>query len=144
MFYKENYATTRDLETKQIIFHDIFRRNRLTTSVSTFIYRLSYLQTFFSTFHLQIFNGKGVDRAGVPNILILFTDGLAHDFQLARTVSKELKRKGTRIVAIGAGRKAGEVFRQIKELASSKQDAHKSNFNELSGIVDDLLDVVCS
>ena len=92
----------------------------------------------------QIFNGTGVDRPGVPNILILFTDGLAHDIRLAYRQAEELKRKGTRIIAIGAGREASKVFEQIKRVASREEDAHKSNFDKLSGIVDDLLDVVCT
>ena len=80
----------------------------------------------------------------MPNILILFTDGSAHRFYLAREQAVELKRKGTRIIGIGAGRKVdNEVFKQVQEIASSKEDAHKSDFDQLSGIVDDLLDVVC-
>ena len=91
----------------------------------------------------QIFNGTGVDRPRVPNILILFTDGLAHDIRLAYHQADELKRKNTRIVVIGAGERANEVFQEIKSMATSEEDAHKSDFDQLSGIVDDLLDVVC-
>ena len=95
-------------------------------------------------FSPQIFNGEGVDRDRIPNILILFTDGLSHDIELAYLQADELKRKGTRIIVIGAGDRAIEVFAQIKSMASRKEDAHKSNFDQLSGIVDDLLDVVCT
>lgn len=91
----------------------------------------------------KIFNGTGVDRPGVPNILILFTDGLAHDIRRAYHQADELKRKNTRIVVIGAGKRANEVFEEIKSMATSEEDAHKSDFDLLSGIVDDLLDVVC-
>ncbi|CAB3999079.1 Hypothetical predicted protein [Paramuricea clavata] len=97
-----------------------------------------------STVNEQIFNGKGVDRPDVPNILILFTDGLAHDIRLAYDQAEDLKKKGTRLIVIGAGKRANEVFKQIKHMASRVKDAHKSKFDQLSGIVDDLLDVVCT
>ena len=80
----------------------------------------------------------------MPNILILFTDGSAHRFSLAKRQATELKSKGTRIIGIGAGEKVdNRVFGQIRQIVSSEKDAHKSKFDELSGIVDDLLDVVC-
>jgi lysine/ornithine N-monooxygenase len=94
-------------------------------------------------FLLQVFNGTGVDRPRVPNILILFTDGLAHDIRLAYRQASELKAKNTRIIVIGAGKRKNEVFHQINSMATSREDAHKSDFDQLSGIVDDLLDVVC-
>jgi hypothetical protein len=80
----------------------------------------------------------------VPNILILFTDGLAHDIRLAYDQAEDLKKKGTRLIVIGAGKRANEVFEQIKRMASREEDAHQSKFDQLSGIVDDLLDVVCT
>lgn len=63
--------------------------------------------------------------------------------KLAYEQAEEIKKKKTRIIVIGAGKRANEVFEQIKSMATRKEDAHKSNFDQLSGIVDDLLDVVC-
>lgn len=94
-------------------------------------------------FH-QIFTGKGGDRPDVPNILIVFTDGSAHDIHLAYTQANELKQRGTRIIGIAAGNDVERFYYQLKRLVSRTEDAHRSKFDQLSGIVDDLLDVVCT
>ena len=80
-------------------------------------------------------------------MLILFTDGQAHDFSLAKTHADEMKKRNIRIITIAAGPNAknpkSKLVEQMEALASDPLNVYKVDFSELNDIVDRLIDIGC-
>ena len=78
---------------------------------------------------------------------MLFTDGAATDFEVAKAESKKLKNNGTTIICIGAGHELMlQFFRsQLQEFASDppEQYVFTEGFEELDKIVSVLSSRTC-
>ena len=79
--------------------------------------------------------------------MILFTDGHAHDFDLAKKHADEMKKRNIKIITIAAGPDAkspkAKLAKQMEELASDPLNVYKADFSELNDIVDKLVDIDC-
>ena len=79
-------------------------------------------------------------------MLILFTDGRAHDIDVAVKHAERMRARNIRIVAIGAGEQAKnpKFVAQLESIATSQLDVYTSEFSELTDIVDRLIDIDCA
>lgn len=97
---------------------------------------------------LQIFNHRNGDRPDVADVLIIFTDGEAHDFEIAKKHAQEMKKRNIRIITIAAGPDAknpkAALVKQMEALASDPLSVYNVDFSELNDIVDRLIDIDCS
>ena len=95
----------------------------------------------------EVFSPSKGDRPEVRNVLMLFTDGAATDFEVAKAESKKLKDNGTTIICIGAGHELMlQFFRsQLQEFASDppEQYVFTEGFEELDKIVSVLSSRTC-
>ena len=95
----------------------------------------------------KVFTPEHDDRPNVPDYLIIFTDGRATDRREAFKISKKLKGKGVKIVAIGAGENKFAFLGQLEEMASSPSDVWMADFHNLNDIVavivKDIVNEVC-
>jgi hypothetical protein len=80
-------------------------------------------------------------------VLILFTDGQAHDFSIARKHAVLMKKRNIRIITIAAGPDAknpkAKLVEQMEALATDPLNVYKVDFSELNDIVDRLIDIDC-
>lgn len=94
---------------------------------------------------MQVFTGQNGDRPGIPDIAMIFTDGNAHDFRIAREQAKILKEKGVLVITIGAGTK--ESLRSFKQelidMASSPEYALTVNFEQLEYFAEKAFPLFC-
>ena len=93
-----------------------------------------------------MFNGHGGDRPGVKDVLILFTDGNAHDLQTALMEAKLLKEAGVRVITIGAGVKSAvkRFESELKQMASDPEtDMMMVDFEDLSGFANEAFPLIC-
>ena len=76
--------------------------------------------------------GSNNDRLEAENVLLVYTDGVFHDEQLARRQIEELKRRGVRVVIIGLGRQSRRPRAKImlESLASTRSDVYLVNLDE--------------
>ncbi|XP_028415528.1 collagen alpha-6(VI) chain-like isoform X2 [Dendronephthya gigantea] len=95
-----------------------------------------------------IFNHRNGDRPDVADVLIIFTDGEAHDFEVAKKHAQEMKKRNIRIITIAAGPDAknpkAALVKQMEALASDPLNVYTVDFSELNDIVDRLIDIDCS
>ncbi|CAB3978244.1 Hypothetical predicted protein [Paramuricea clavata] len=93
----------------------------------------------------EIFTGRNGDRPGISDIVILFTDGNAHDLSKAREQSKILREKGILVITIGAGTKESlRTFKQeLIDMASSPEYAMTVNFEQLEFFAEKAFPLVC-
>ena len=66
--------------------------------------RRTYINRGLQKVRTRVFQRSTGDRAGVPNTLILLTDGKSRLYSQARGEALRLKRQGVRIVSIGIGK----------------------------------------
>ena len=94
---------------------------------------------------MQVFTGQNGDRPGISDIAMIFTDGNAHDFRIARKQAKILKEKGVLVITIGAGTK--ESLRSFKQelidMASSPEYALTVNFEQLEYFAEKVFPLFC-
>ena len=78
-------------------------------------------------------------------MLVLFSDGKAHDQSKAVRVAREMKAKGVTIlsVAIGKGQTVNKLMEQLQQISSKKEYTFKSNVNALATIEDSLVKDMC-
>ena len=78
-------------------------------------------------------------------MLVLFSDGEAHDQSKAVRVAREMKAKGVAIlsVAIGKGQTVNKLMEQLQQISSKKEYTFKSNFNALATIEGSLVKDMC-
>ena len=91
-------------------------------------------------------NHEGGDRPGVDDVLILFTDGYAHDLRLALTEAELLKKNGVRIITIAAGEKDNiDHFRKELQIMASDPvtDALTVDFKDISNFANEVIPVIC-
>lgn len=112
-------------------------------------YDLGDLDTFFyNIFFLsfsQVFTKTHGDRPDVPDILILFTDGNAHDKKLAQTQADFLKKKGVLVITIGAGSKSSlRIFRQeLTKISSGPEYSLLVDFENIQYFAEKVFPIVC-
>lgn len=100
-----------------------------------------------ASFFLKIFNHRNGDRPDAADVLILFTDGRAHDFKLAKKHAARMKERNIKIITIAAGHEAknpkAKLVKQLEEIASDPLNVYKVDFSELGEITDRLIHVDC-
>lgn len=99
----------------------------------------------FFVFFYQIFTGQGADRPDVKDILILFTDGNAHDLPVAREQAKRMKERNITLVTIGAGKDDSlmKFKKELEEMASGPEYSMTVNFDELEVFAQKAFPLVC-
>lgn len=93
----------------------------------------------------QIFNHRSGDRPNAQDVLIIFTDGRAHDFNIALKHAKAMRSRNVHIIAIAAGHEAKDpkLLKQLKQIVSDPLEVYTSEFSELTDIIDRLIDIDC-
>jgi hypothetical protein len=93
----------------------------------------------------KVFNKFGGDRPLVDDILILFTDGTAHDLPLAHEMASALKSRGIKILGIAAGKKeqVRNVRGELEEMVTDKKDIITVDFPDLASYATKLLRITC-
>ena len=80
-------------------------------------------------------------------MLIVFTDGQAHDFKIAQRHAEEMKKRNIKIITIAAGPDAknpkAKLVKQMEAIASDPLNVYRVDFSELNDIVDRLIDIDC-
>ena len=81
----------------------------------------------------------------VDDILILFTDGTAHDLPLAHEMASALKSRGIKILGIAAGKKeqVRNVKGELEEMVTNKKDIITVDFPDLASYATKLLRITC-
>ena len=79
-------------------------------------------------------------RAGVPHILIVLTDGRAHDS--VRDPAKNLRDMGVHIISVGVG---DADYQELKEIASDPDDENvfTTSFDSIVNLAGSILEDVC-
>ena len=95
-----------------------------------------------------MFNGNPLDgdRPGVQNVLIIFSDGNAHDLSVALEQAEILKARGVRVITIGAGVKADvrEFEDELKQMSSNPEtDFLTVDFGDLSSFANKAFPLIC-
>ena len=77
----------------------------------------------------------------------MFTDGQAHDFNIAKRHANEMKQRDIKIITIAAGPDAknpkAKLVQQMESIASDPLNVYTVDFSELNDIVDRLIDIDC-
>ena len=99
---------------------------------------------FMFYFSSQIFTGKNGDRPYAENIMILLTDGIAHDIEKAYDEAKKMKIKknGVRVVTIAAGTNVS--VKNLEKIASRKEDLLEVQYSDFSEFAEKAISVVCN
>ena len=94
---------------------------------------------------MQVFTGQHGDRPGIPDIIILFTDGNAHDIRIARKQAKILREKGVLVITIGAGTKESlrSFEQELIDMASSPEYALTVDFDQLEYFAEKAFPLFC-
>lgn len=74
-----------------------------------------------------MFNGRGGDRRGAKNVILLFTDGHAADAHIALAVTKKMKSQGDHVMTVGFG-PTEYINRFKKELETMSSNKEKDVF----------------
>ena len=96
----------------------------------------------------QVFNGdpENGDRPGVKDVLIIFTDGNAHDIRVALEQAEVIKSRGVRVITIGAGTKRSiwKFQDELKKMCTDpKRDFIMVDFEDLSGFANEAFPLIC-
>ena len=93
----------------------------------------------------KVFSGGRGDRPGVDDIVVVFTDGNAHDIKVAREQADILKSKGVLVMTIGAGKKSEvKLFeKELSDMASSPEYAMTVDFDQLEYFAEKAFPLVC-
>ena len=93
----------------------------------------------------QVFSGGAGDRPGIDDIVIVFTDGNAHDITVAREQANILKSKGVLVITIGAGKKSEvKLFqKELTDMASAPEYAMTVDFDQLEFFAEKAFPLVC-
>lgn len=87
---------------------------------------------FSASFEFQVFTGSGYDRPDAKDLVIVFTDGQAHDAKEANEYSAILKRNGVRILGIGAGPYLNRFISELEQIASDPGSVFTFTFGNLT------------
>ena len=114
-------------------------------AISTSVYKL--LWTYPPQFS-QVFNGdpENGDRPGVKDVLIIFTDGNAHDLRVALEQAEVIKSRGVRVITIGAGMKRSiwKFEDELKKMCTDPEhDFMMVDFKDLSGFANEAFPLIC-
>ncbi|XP_028404925.1 matrilin-2-like [Dendronephthya gigantea] len=93
----------------------------------------------------EVFTGLYGDRPYIPDMLIIFTDGNAHDLRIARRQAAFLKEKGIFIITIGAGteRSIQKFKQELIDMASGPEYAFTVDFEQLEFFAEKAFPLVC-
>ena len=93
----------------------------------------------------KVFNKYGGDRPLVDDILVLFTDGNAHDLPLARDMATAMKNRKIKIVGIAAGTKdrVRQFKGELENLVTNREDIISVDFPDLATFATKLLRLTC-
>ena len=133
--------TTRPNNVRACNVIQLLKLHLLITSV---INKITMCNNFPFYFSSQIFTGKNGDRPYAENILILLTDGKAHDIEKAYKEAKKMKteKNRVRVVTIAAG--ANVSVKNLKKIASRKEDLLKVQYSDFHGFAEKVTSVVCN
>ena len=93
----------------------------------------------------RMFTTERGDQPGVPNVLVIITDGKSNNEEETWRMAMEAREKGITIIAIGVGQSVN--LRELQGMASDPTDANVirvSNFGDLRGIQDRIIRSLCN
>lgn len=104
-----------------------------------------FLFSLFPFVPHQVFNGARGDRVGIRDVLILLTDGEAHETDDAIREAGMLKDDDVSIISIGVGQGENNesFFNLLKGMASNPEYVFKVSFSELDTILDGVIKAAC-
>ncbi|XP_046857342.1 collagen alpha-6(VI) chain-like isoform X3 [Xenia sp. Carnegie-2017] len=79
----------------------------------------------------SVFTGTGGDRPEADNLVVIFTDGQAHDAAEAKEYAEILKKRGVRILGIGAGPYLSRFISELEQMVSGPEDLFTFTFKNL-------------
>jgi collagen type XIV alpha len=90
----------------------------------------------------QVFSGNPGDRPGVPNVVIVITDGKANERITETGTEAELTQREARVIAVGVTEDVDE--RELNEIATTPNDVIRTaDFESLIADLDRILAVAC-
>lgn len=91
----------------------------------------------------QIFKAQNGDRQKVPNIVVLFTDGMSNKPDKTKTQAQILKQDtGAHIIVVGIGNKID--INELEIIATNKRSVIQAKFDHLTEIIEPLIDIACN
>ena len=82
-------------------------------------------------FIVHVFTGIGGNRPEADNLVVIFTDGEAHDAAEAKEDAEILKKRGVRILGIGAGPYLSRFISELEQMVSGPEDLFTFTFKNL-------------
>jgi collagen type VI alpha len=90
----------------------------------------------------KIFTAKGGHRAGVPQILIVMTDGNAQYASSTKSQADKVKAMGVNVFSLGIGQKIADS--QLRALATDDSKVFRvTNFDQLVNFIGSLAEKTC-
>ena len=92
--------------------------------------------------HLKVFNGNNGDRSAIENVLVIFSDGRAHDITTAFREANIMKERNVRIIAMTVS-EYGDVPNNLRKLATRPEYAISIKFSNTAQSAKKLVSMIC-
>lgn len=96
----------------------------------------------FFPHYLKVFIGRGGDRSEIENVLVIFSDGNAHDITEAYRAADSMKDKNIRIIATTVS-EYGYVREELLRIASSPKYAISIELSNTAHYAKKLVSIIC-
>jgi hypothetical protein len=90
----------------------------------------------------QVFNGYNGDRSAVENVLVIFSDGRAHDIRTAYREANYMKERNIRIITMVVS-EYGDVPDNLRRLASVPKYAISIKLSNAVQSAKKLVSMIC-
>ena len=105
----------------------------------------SFTDRALATLHTDIYTPTAGDRAGVSDLVILFTDGLSQEPVSTRKWAESARAAGVTFVVVLLGKDAGtQEALDIVGPSGSHRVFHVHDYHDISSIRTQVLEIICS
>jgi uncharacterized protein YegL len=125
-------------------FNQYLSKNALLKAIKGIVYPYGSTRTDLglADVRTKLFTAEGGHRPGVPQVLIVMTDGNSNYPATTKIEADKLKSIGVNVFSIGIGKKIHD--QQLQQIASdSKKVFRASNFDELVNFIGTLAEKTC-
>ncbi|XP_028413996.1 collagen alpha-1(XIV) chain-like [Dendronephthya gigantea] len=104
--------------------------------------RNTMLGDALSQINNEVFNGQAGDRSTVENVLVIFSDGRAHDISRAYREAGYMKEKDVRIIATAVS-DSGYIPEELRRLATHRKDVLAIDLSNSAHYAKELASMIC-